>query len=217
VTVPVRAAPGLTATVKPTFALPEPDAGDTVIQLTLLLAVQGHAAGTVIEIVAAPPDAGNPLLLAVAVSSQAAAFCWITARCPLIVTALWRAVPLGFATTWNCTWPLPWPVVGARPVSHEASADAVHSHSGCVLTATVPAPPPALIESDGPVNDTAHLGPPGPTNDSVDVEPQAETMTTIKTARMQPIVRRKTRKGERGESTIGAASTEQASRHRLGR
>jgi hypothetical protein len=204
VTVPVRAAPELTATVKPMFALPEPDAGDTAIQLTLLLAVHEHPAGTVIEIVADPPDAGNPLLLAVAVSSHAAAFCWISARCPLIVTALWRAVPLGFATTWNCTSPLPWPVVGARPVSHEASADAVHSHSGCVLTATVPAPPLALIGSDGPVNDTAHFGPPGPTNDSVDVEPQAETMATIKTARMQPIVRWKTRKGEQGEPTIGA-------------
>jgi hypothetical protein len=212
VTVPVRAAPVLTATVKPTLALPDPDSGDTVIQPTLLLAVHGHPPGAAIVIVPAPPDAGKSLLLAVALRSQAAAFCWITARCPFMLTALSRAVPFGFAAAWNCTWPLPWPAVGARAVIHDASADAVHSHSGCVLTTTVPGAPLALIGESGPVNDTAHLGPEGPTNDSVDVEPHAEMRQT---ARMPPTVRQNTRK-DPVNRTIGAGRIEQASRHQLG-
>ena len=58
---------------------------------------------------------------------------------------------------------------------HAASAAAVHSHSGCVVTVTVPAPPLALIAPVGPASETRHFGAEGPVTDSVDVEPQAET------------------------------------------
>ena len=59
VIVPVRPVPGLTATVKLTVALPEPAAGATVIQLTVLDAAHGQPAGAATVTTPAPPDAEN--------------------------------------------------------------------------------------------------------------------------------------------------------------
>lgn len=60
---------------------------------------------------------------------------------------------------------------------HDASAVAVHAHSGWVVTVTVPGPPPAPIDPSGPASDTLHLGADGPVTDSVEVEPHAATKT----------------------------------------
>lgn len=63
VIVPVRPVPVLTATVKLTFPLPEPAAGATVIQLTVLAAAHGQPPGVATLTEPAPPDAGNWLAL----------------------------------------------------------------------------------------------------------------------------------------------------------
>src|SRR5687767_5984761 len=63
VIVPVRPAPVLPATVKLTFPLPEPAAGATVIQLTVLAAAHGQPPGVATLTEPAPPDAGNWLAL----------------------------------------------------------------------------------------------------------------------------------------------------------
>ena len=63
VMVPVRAVPALPATVKLTFPLPEPAAGATVIQLTVLAAAHGQPPGAATLTEPAPPGAANWLAL----------------------------------------------------------------------------------------------------------------------------------------------------------
>ena len=82
---------------------------------------------------------------------------------------------------------------------HDASAVAVHAHSGWVVTVTVPGPPPAPSDPSGPASDTLHLGADGPVTDSVEVEPHAATKTAA--LRIQRYL------------TMGAAELEQALRH----
>ena len=52
-----------------------------------------------------------------------------------------RAVAAGLAGTRNSTCPVPCPEAGATPAIQFASDDAVHEHSGVVVTITVPVPP----------------------------------------------------------------------------
>ena len=73
--VPVRPAPEFPATVKLTFALPEPPADESVIQLTVLDAVHGQPPGAATLTPPAPPDAGNWLALTLMSSWHAVAPC----------------------------------------------------------------------------------------------------------------------------------------------
>src|SRR6188474_1696352 len=86
-----------------------------------------------------------------------------------------RAVALGFAPARNCRLALPCPLAGATSEIHATSADAVHAHSGLVVTVTVPVPPLAPTASCEVDSVTAHLAAAGPVTDSDDVEPQAAT------------------------------------------
>ena len=69
-----------------------------------------------------------------------------------------RAAPV-LAVTWNSTCPVPCPD-GVTFEIQLTSADALHAHSGCAFTETVPVPPPDPIVAD--VGET----------DIVEVEPQ---------------------------------------------
>ena len=99
VMVPVRSAPVLTATVKLTLPLPDPNRGDAAIHPTLLVTVHAHPGSAAMVIVPVPPDAGNWFPVTVTAGSQGAGFCRTSARWPLMATALSRAVALGFGTT----------------------------------------------------------------------------------------------------------------------
>src|SRR5688572_20364800 len=101
VIVPVRATWLFGDTVKLTFAGPAPADCATAIQPASLPAVHAHPAGPPITIVPVPPGAPNSLAVTETESAQAAALCRISARCPLMLMAPSRIVPLGFGTAWN--------------------------------------------------------------------------------------------------------------------
>jgi len=81
-----------------------------------------------------------------------------------------RAAASGLAATWSCSCPLPWPDEGVRLVIQDASADADHAHSGCVVTATVVVAPSEVMGEVGGASVTAHFDGDGPV-DVATVEP----------------------------------------------
>jgi hypothetical protein len=83
-----------------------------------------------------------------------------------------RAAASGLPATWICSCPLPWPDEGVRLVIHDASADADHAHSGCVVTPTVVDAPSEVMGEAGGASVTAHLLGDGPV-DVATVEPQS--------------------------------------------
>jgi predicted kinase len=96
----------------------------------------------------------------------------------LIVIVPSRTDAPSFAATRNVTLPLPCPDAGDTLVIQLALVDAVHAHSGCVLTVTELFPPAASIMA-GAVSATWHLTGSGPA-DTVDVvsHPAAAIATT---------------------------------------
>src|SRR5262245_8429653 len=88
------------------------------------------------------------------------------------MTSPWRETPSGLAAICNCSWALPCPDEGVRPVIHAASEEADQAHSGCVVTPTVAVSPPELTGEPGAATVTAHLAGEGPV-DVATVEPQA--------------------------------------------
>ena len=75
------------------------------------------------------------------------------------------------------TWALPWPDAGEREEIHAASTVAFHVHSDCVVTASVPAPPPEPMSDEPEATVTAHLTGVGVVDVvTVDVEPQLASM-----------------------------------------
>ena len=106
------------------------------------------------------------------------------------MTLPWREVPFGFGAAWKATEALPCPEVGDSPDIQLASAEAVHVHSGWVVTATLPAPPAASIADGDAVTETAHFTGVGPSAVVVvDVEPQAATAaanTIARSSRTRP-------------------------------
>jgi hypothetical protein len=65
---------------------------------------------------------------------------------PPIVTVPLRAAPVFGATT-KLTDPLPVPLAPAVMLIHDAFGTAVHAHPAAAVTATIPAPPAAVIEA----------------------------------------------------------------------
>ena len=80
-----------------------------------------------------------------------------------------RAAPV-LAVTWNSTCPVPCPD-GVTFEIQLTSADALHAHSGCAFTETVPVPPPDPIVADVGETAISHFTGVGWT-DIVEVEPQ---------------------------------------------
>lgn len=95
--------------------------------------------------------------------------------------------------------------MGETPVIQDTSPEAVHAHSGSVVTRTVPAPPAASIPA-GAFTETPHFSGAGPVIDSVDVDPHAAVATAATTSHIRN--RRRSIAG-----TIGATMVEQSSRH----
>jgi hypothetical protein len=143
VTVPLRAAPLLAATVSATGPLPVPDAPDvTAIQAALDVAFQVQLPAVVTETEAVPPAAGT-FWVGGATTKLHATPSWVTVNvCPAIVSVPVRADPV-FAAALKVTDPLPLPDAALVIVSQFALALAVHAHPLAVVTATVPVPPAA--------------------------------------------------------------------------
>ncbi len=146
VTVPLRAAPVLAATLNPTVPLPVPVAPDvTVIHAAFDVAVHPHAEPAVTATVPVPPLAPTDSL-AGAIAKPHTAPPWLTVKvCPAIVSVPLRAALL-FAATLNRTAPFPVPDAPDVTVMKAAFEVAVQLHEGPAVTATVPVPPPAATD-----------------------------------------------------------------------
>jgi hypothetical protein len=149
VSVPLRAAPVLAATLNPTEPLPVPLAPDvTVIHATVLVAVHAQVAPLVTVTVPVLAVAGALRLLGAMAYVQtgggaAAAACdTVNVRLAIEMVPV-RAAPV-FTATLNLTEPFPVPLDPDVTVIHDTLLPADHSHVFCVaVTAIVPVPPAA--------------------------------------------------------------------------
>ena len=191
---PVRSAPTLGGTVNPMTAGPVPVAGPVrVIQVVSVVAVQAQSPSVVTSTVAAPPLVAMVWLAGVSVKRHGAR-CETRASSLLIEIVPSRTDAPSLAATRNVTLPLPCPDAGDTLVIQLALVDAVHAHSGCVLTVIALFPPAASIIG-GAVSATWHLTGSGPA-ETVDVVSQpaaAIPTTTNRTAGTNPRVFIRTR------------------------
>src|SRR5262245_45785066 len=153
ITLPVRSAPLLAATVKPTVPFPLPVSGGvSVIQPTSVLAV--HAQSLLTATVTLPdPALASMDWLAGATWYRQGARCETRTRLSLTAISPSRADDPSLGATRNSRSALPCPEVGVNPEIQFTVDEGVHAHSGCVVTATLAAPPPASIV-DGVLTDS---------------------------------------------------------------
>ena len=156
VTVAVRAAPVLAATVTTTVPVPVPLAGATVAHAALLDAVQPHVVALAVAVtLSVPPVAATLPVVDESVNVQGGgAAAWVTVYVwPPTVTVAVRAAPV-LAATVTTTVPVPVPLAGAT-VAHAALLDAVQPHVvALAVTGTLNVPPVAatLPVDDDSVN-----------------------------------------------------------------
>src|SRR5690349_12499774 len=143
VSVPVRlAATGFAATVKPTVPLPDPVAPlVTVIQGSLLTAVQLQPVAAVTPLEPVPPAAVKDCVLGEIAGEQVAAACVTVKVAPAIVSVPVRLDATVFAATLKPTVPLPDPVAPLVTVIQEALLAAVHAQPVATVTPLLPVPP----------------------------------------------------------------------------
>lgn len=169
--------------VNPMTAGPVPVIGPVrVIQVVSVVAVQAQSPSVVTSTVEAPPLVAMVWLAGVSVKRHGAR-CDTRACSLLIVIVPSRADAPSFAATRNVTLPLPCPDAGDTLEIQLALVDAVHAHSGCVLTVIELFPPAASIIA-GLVSATWHLTGSGPA-ETVEVVSQlvaAIATTTNRTA-----------------------------------
>jgi hypothetical protein len=136
---PVRLLAELLApTLKDTGPLPVPDAPlVTVIQLSLLTAVQVHQAAAVTVLFPTPPVDGNDWFAAEIVGAHGPA-CVTLNTVPAIVSDPSRLHVVVLAATLNVTDPLPDPVAPLVTVIHALLLTAVHGHPAATVTVLLP-------------------------------------------------------------------------------
>src|SRR5437762_7396257 len=143
VSVPVRGAPLLGATMNSTEALPVPDAPELiVIQGAFETAVHAQLPAAVTATLPGPPASVIDCVVGAIeyVHDGAAADCVTVNACPAIVSVPVRAAP-AFALTVNATVPLPLPEPPLAIAIQLAFGVAVHEQLASVVTVTVPEPP----------------------------------------------------------------------------
>jgi hypothetical protein len=143
VSVPVRAAPVLAATLKVVVPLPVPVAPDaTLIHGALLAAVQAHPAptATATELPEAPEAPTDSVVGSIETEHPEA---WATVKiAPVTVIVPFRAGPVLAATVY-VKLPGPLRLEPEATVIHGAPLLALQAHPVAVCTATGPEPPPA--------------------------------------------------------------------------
>ena len=142
---PVRAGPGLAATVNVTVPLPVPLwLLVIVIHGVKVVAVHAQPAAVVsVTGIAAPPTTGTSCPVGLIVGTQPPA-CVTVAVSPLNVTVPTRSAPL-FGVATIVTDPLPVPVPDPLTVSHGTWLAAVQEQLPPACSAIVADPPPAAI------------------------------------------------------------------------
>jgi len=186
VTSAARWPPAFASTVNSTTPGPLPGDPDvTVSQVTGLAAVHVHPAVVVTVTWKLPPPAGIDCAPEPETAySHVPAACWICARTPLTTIAVCRIEGDGLAATSTRSVPLPWPADGSIFATQLASAEAVHAHSGVVVSATCSLPPDELTAAAGAARVSAHLTGVGSVV-VTDVDPQAASsaLLTARSAR----------------------------------
>ena len=131
--------------MKPITAGPVPLVGGVIeSQLESVVAVHTHSASVATLTVDAPPLVATVWLAGVSTYRHGARC--DTRACSLLMTILpSRIDDPSLAVTRNDTEPLPCPDAGDKPVIQFADVDAVHAHSGCVVTVIELLPPTASI------------------------------------------------------------------------
>jgi hypothetical protein len=149
VSVPVRTElVVLGATVKLAEPLPEPDApAVTVIQVTLLTAVQAQPVVVVTVVDALPPAAGTDWLEG-EIANEHGAAAWVTVNVWLaIVIVPVRGLVAVLAAALKLAEPPPVPVAPLVSVSHPGSLlTPSHGQPACVVTVVRPEPPTAATD-----------------------------------------------------------------------
>lgn len=138
VSAPVLGGPGLASTANATLPGPVPDAVESVIQLTLVLAVHGQPAPVVTETDPLPPEPGTSWLDGAMLNTHPLA-CVIETVWSAIVTDPCRAGPVLEATA-ICTCPPPVPDAPAEIVIQVAPLLAAQEQPDAVLTWMFPLP-----------------------------------------------------------------------------
>jgi hypothetical protein len=171
----LRTSSRLEATEKLTVPFPLPVVEDVnVIQVASRNTVHPHSLEVAMLRVAEPPLAPVPKLIGETSYRQGAR--WETRACsPFTRMAPSRAEAPSLAATRNDTVADPCPDAGDRAEIQSVVAAASHTHSGCVVTDSDPAPPTAS-SAGGVASVTRHFTGFGPSLTSEDVS-QPETST----------------------------------------
>lgn len=143
VSVPVRAAPLLAATLKLMLPLPLPLGSDVIVsQLSLAVEVHAQPEAVVTAIgMPAPPAAGDVVLVGLIDDAQEPG-CVTVSNCPAMSIVPERCGPV-FAVALMTTLPLPVPVPTPTTASQLTLLAAVHEQAGVVATPICVLPPPA--------------------------------------------------------------------------
>jgi hypothetical protein len=148
-TVPERGAPVFGCTAYETEPFPLPVAPDAIeIHAWLLAAVHVHPSWAVTANWSLPAAALASRLAGRISYRQGEACCDTRTRSSLTAMSPSRATDRGLDAARNVTWPVPCPDVGANSEIQLTCVDALHAHSGCVVTVTVPVPPLASMLGD---------------------------------------------------------------------
>ena len=138
----------LGATVKLTEPVPEPVAPAlTVIQVTLLTAVQEQPVVVVTVVDASAPAAGTDWVEGEIENEHPAGSCVTENVCPPTVSVPVRGLVLALAATLKLTEPLPVPVAPLVTVNHPVSLlTPVHEHPDDAVIVAEPVPPAATTD-----------------------------------------------------------------------
>jgi len=185
VTSATRWAPAFASTLNSTT--PEPLPGDpdvTLSQLTATVAAQGHPAVVVTVAWKLPPLAPTDCAPEPDTAySHAAGPCWTCARTPLTTIEACLMNGDGFGATSTRSVLLPCPEEGSMRATQLASAEAVHAHSGVVVSTTCSLPPAGLMAEAGAVSVNVHLSSVGSVDVTVDPQAASRALTTATGAR----------------------------------
>jgi len=187
----LRSAPVFGSTASSTTPGPFPgDPEAMVIQLAAVVADQVHPAAVVTVTRKLPPPAPTDWAPEPdSANSHGAGACWISARMPLMTIAVCLPDAEVFGPTSTRRVALPCPDEGSIRATQLASAEAVHAHSGVVVSVTCSLPPDELTADSGPASVTLHLTTVGPV-EVTDVDPQAASQTVQATGSTMLLNRR---------------------------
>ena len=153
----MRSSPVFAARLKRNGPLPSPLPVVRESQFASLRAVHAQPLAADIDTAPAPAAAGMCWLRG-DTSKRHGLPAWTTrTRVSLMTMSASRDAASGFAAALKLSSELPWPETGESAEIQSAPGEAVHVHSGAVVTTTRPAPPPGSRGPADGARDTPHL------------------------------------------------------------